>query len=347
MKKNWFNSLLVATFVVASAVLLTVTGVDAANADVVFAGGPSTSDGHIDPTRSIFNFLGKPADQFSDKYYVTNLGSTEIQAVIFAANATTDQNGSAVFADRTDTTPGVANWIKFSNGTNQIALTLAPHSHKILDFTVSFPADAAPGDHGAGLVMEAHPLQSTGQITVSGRVVSKLYARVNGDLRPNLSISSIQTSYHPFLNPFLGDLTEKFTITNSGNVAMSATINNTATGIFGLPLSARNSWDIPEIFPGTSRDIDVTIHGVGQWLFMSASVELVPHLNKGALKVKNLQSVSRSDAVWIFPTTWFILAVIALIVWFSVRRNLSKRKLQVTRWLQYTEEEARRRASSD
>jgi dihydroorotate dehydrogenase (fumarate) len=321
-----------------------ITAPMAARADATFAGAPATVEGKIDPTRTKFDYQVSPGQKNSDQIYVGNLGTVPLEFEVFAAGASSGSDGTYAFDDGDVGASDIASWTKFSNGKNRISLTLKPKTHVALGFDVSVPPNAAPGDHAGGIIVQGKQKSDGGQIAIQGRVATRMYVRVQGDIKPSLTISSISTSYQGYVNPFDGDLTEKYTITNNGNIAMSARVTTAAKGLFELPLSAEHSWDIAEILPGSTRKIDVTIHGVGQWVLMNATVKLQPRLDANALTSKALSPVSRSAAVWVFPISWIVIVVLLASVVLLVLRVRRRRTLQVARWLEYTENEAKKTA---
>ena len=311
-----------------------------------FSGVPGVPAGGPDLNRSRFTYQIDPGQHVQDSIYVSNVGTVALDLLVYSADGTTTSNGSFDVAGSTQPASDVGAWVKFANGKNIVPVHLKAGSSASLPFDMQVPTNASPGDHIGGIAVATAPV-GDGQIRIERRVVTRLYARVRGDLTPQLTVSNMRAVYTPSFYPLDGVVTENFTIVNSGNVSLKAVAFANVTGIFGIPLANQVVAPVTEIAPGTSRDYTITISGVGQWVFLNPQIKLVPDVDKDALNPGALLSISRDTTLWEFPTTWFILIVIVMSIVFVIRRRLAKRRRQVAQWLEYTEAEARRKASSN
>jgi len=308
------------------------------------AGAPSANGG-VDQSRSRFSYQVEPGQTIQDEYLVQNTGTTVQSVTVYATDAFNAEDGSFALLEGNASPIGAGQWITFDNGTNRIEVTLDPGAQQVLPFTVITPADASPGDHAGGMIVSA--LSPAGEVSVDRRVGIRLYVRVRGLLQPGLTISSIESSYQPSLNPFAGETTMKMSLSNTGNVSLSADTVAQVRGVFGIPLSGLTDMEIPEMLPGTSRTVSLVVPGVGPWVYLNPHVSLAATVDDDALNAGVLPTGERSSDLIVVPWAFLLLALIGGGVWllarFSRRRNATKAAV----WIEYTESEARRKARKD
>jgi len=309
-----------------------------------FSGVPGLKSGGADLTRSRFTYQLNPAQTVSDQFYVKNTGTKLIELLVFAADATTDAQGVFTVQSSNEVSKDVGAWVRFQGGSKAVRLSLKAGQDANVPFTLKVPNLVSPGDHIGGIGVSTLPGSATGQINLVRAVITRLYARVRGNLSPLLTVSNVSATYTPSFSPFEGTVTERFTISNVGNVSLSAKAAASVDGPFGIALANAKTFKVSEIAPGTKRDFELSMTGVGQWVFLHPSVKLTTFTDKDALYAGKLPQVVRDVILWVFPTTIFVFLVFAAIVAFIIRSNIRNRQQQVKRWLAYTEAEARRKA---
>jgi len=304
------------------------------------AGAPATETGP-DSSRSRLSYQLDPGQQVQDRYYVRNTGTTAQNVTVYATDAFTTGEGAYSLLATTATPTDVGSWLNF-DGATQLSFALEPAETRIIPFTLTAPADARPGDHAGGIIVSA--LSASSQVQLERRVGTRLYARVKGDLQSALSISSISSSYAGSLNPFAGETTIGYTVTNSGNVSLGADVVASVRGLFGIPLSGGNASAVPELLPGETRTITAVVPGVGQWIFLTPTIELAATVDEDALNAGPLPTAKRDTVLMVMP--WALLAVILLAALASVAIRLRRRSNDrlAAEWIRHTEEEAVRRA---
>jgi dihydroorotate dehydrogenase (fumarate) len=198
---------------------------------------------------------------------------------------------------------------------------------------VNVPADATPGDHAGGIVVSA--VTDSGQVKLDRRIATRLYVRVKGELQALMTLGSLSANYEPSWNPFGGRVNMVFTLTNSGNVSLGAKTASQVTGIFGIPFSSVSNLDVPELLPGTSRTVTIPIEGVGQWMFLSASVDLVGSIDDDAINPGPIPTAKRD--VMIFATPWAAigLLILGMILFFWLRAKRRRDAIRAQEWLEY------------
>lgn len=311
-----------------------------------FSGVPGATSGGADLNRTRFTYQLDPSQVVTDQFYIQNTGDVPLKLDVYAADAGTDSTGNYSVKTSSDASSDVGTWVQFKGGKNLIHVVLPVGGDSMIPFKLTVPAFASPGDHIGGIAVATSHTASTGQISIERRVVTRLYARVRGSLSPLLTVSNVSASYTASFSPFEGSVIEKFTIANVGNVSLRAKAIAEVTGPFGIALAPSRVFDVDEMGPGSTRDFQLTMQGIGQWVFLHPTVTLKTYTDKDALAAGKLPEVVRDTILWVFPTTLVIVAVLILIISITIRASIRSRQKQVKRWLDYTEAEARRQADT-
>lgn len=182
----------IAATLVAAPILATGSPAFADDTDGI---GAAPSDGVGPDTRTRFSYQIGPGQQVSDFFFVKNSGTTKQTVKIFATDAYTADDGELSLLPTDQKAKDAGSWVTFEDGSAVRELTLEPSTSIVTQFTVTVPADAAPGDHVGGMVVSSQ--SGSGQVLVDSRVASRLYIRVKGDIQPNLTVSNISAIYSP------------------------------------------------------------------------------------------------------------------------------------------------------
>lgn len=322
--------------------LATFTGGTAARADDTdgVSGAPSQEQG-VDG-RSRFSYQVKPGQELKDFYIVRNTGTTEQTMRVFATDAYNTADGSFGLLNTAAKPKDAGSWVSFTSGVRELSIPLAPGASQIVPFTLTVPADAAPGDHPAGIVISSSSVQGT--ILVDRRVATRLYVRVAGALQPSLTVGNIVANYKDQINPLGGIATVSFTVRNNGNVALGATVISGISTYFTIGASKVTRQTVAEILPGATRKVTVRVADVAALGYLNASVHLLPTVDPEALNPGVLRDVERNLAFFAMPW-WILVALLVLIAgWgFSLLRRRND-TVRAARWMAYTEAEAVRKA---
>lgn len=333
---------LAALALAATLAVLPAAGAHADETDGI-SGAPSSETGT--DGRSRFSYQVAPGQQVTDTYLVKNTGTTAQVVKVFATDAYNTEDGSYGLLDTGTAPVDGGSWVTFDQGATVLDIPLDPGASQIIPFTVTVPADALPGDHAAGLVISTTSIE--GQILVDRRVATRLYVRVPGELQPALTISSIAADYNGQFNPFDGSTDITFTVQNTGNVALGATMVAGVNTYLGIGVGEQTRQELAEMLPGSTRTITLTVTGIGQVGYLNPYVALQPTVDPDALNPGPLAQVNRDTITFAVP--WLLLAalVIGLGIWgFLVLRR--KRDEKTAReWIAYTEAEARRKAREE
>lgn len=294
---------------------------------------PADSTGAFDG-RTNYRYAVDPGQTVKDFAAVVNTGSAVTDFTLLATDAFNDENGDFALLATDEDPKLTGQWVTFENGANRMTVTLAPGEGRLVPFTLTLPADATPGDHVAGIVASA--LGEEGQVQVDRRVAIRLYARVAGDLQPNLTISSLAATYDgDWWNPLTGSVTVTYTVSNPGNVALAANTDGGVNTWFGIGVTPKTGGGIKEILPGNSATYEYTSPGVGQLLYLNPYLRIEPFVDSTDVASYTLAAPSSRDTV-LFAVPWVLLialAVIALVAALIMRR----RRRENTRAIEWTE----------
>ncbi|MBI5290158.1 MAG: DUF916 domain-containing protein [Chloroflexi bacterium] len=179
-----------------------------AQGSVQFSIQPDRDTGQED---AYFTYTAKAGDTISDEALVISTGSEAVTLKLYAADAITAIGGGTAFAGLDEDRTGVRAWVRSSLA----EVSLTPGGRQTVPFTVVVPADAAPGDHIAGLVVEAPPKQGQSggvQTSVTERVGVAVVVRIAGEAREELALGGI------CLNQETGSNYFQVPVANNGNI---------------------------------------------------------------------------------------------------------------------------------
>ncbi len=308
------------------------------------AARPASADG-ADDGRTRFSYQAESGQTINDYFLVANPGNVTQNYTVFATDAFNNDAGEFALLDTAEQPVTIGQWVRFDNGANRLEFTLAPGESRLLPFALEIPANATPGDHAGGLV--ASVVTPGDEVTLDRRVATRLYARVAGQLQPQLSISALDAEYlGDWWNPFNGTVRMYYTVRNVGNVALAT---NTSFGVdtwFAIPAASPSGDGLPELLPGAARNVSVDVPGVAAWLYLAPWVELKPFVDSpdpaNALPV---DPTSRSTILIAMP--WPLLILAALIAGGVLLAGWRRRReaQRAEEWERFTAREAELRAA--
>lgn len=292
-------------------------------------------DGGRPDGRSRFTFAADPGQTVTDRVLVGNTGSARQDFTVYATDAFNDAEGELALLP-TDAVPtSVGSWVRFDDGGARVQFSLEPQEVRLLTFTVAVPADATPGDHVGGVV--ASVIESGAQVNVDRRVATSIFARVSGDLQPQLSLTSYEASYEgDWWNPFAGQVRLHYTVTNPGNVALAANLTSGVGTWFGIPVTGEQGGGIPMVLPGNTATYDYAVGGVGQWLYLNPHTVLNPFVESPDASMQLVVAPITRDAVtFAMPWTVLILALLAGALVVIVRWRRRRDEARAQEWMDF------------
>lgn len=198
-------------------------------------------------TKSYFIYDVAPGQTFEDSVLVSNSGSEEGTARLYPVDAVTGQTGGVIFPLRNVERDDVGGWITIH--TREV--TLAPNESREVNFTVSVPDDARPGQHVGGLVAEnvelargAEAGEGAFTVLVQSRAAVAVQANLPGEPVEKLEITGVETDVQGGYQKFLIGLR------NAGTVMLKPDGRLTVEGSGGEPLR-RQTFELDTFLAGT------------------------------------------------------------------------------------------------
>ncbi|MFD9034637.1 WxL protein peptidoglycan domain-containing protein, partial [Streptomyces sp. NPDC059567] len=257
-----------------------------------------------------------------DQIALWNYGSEPLTLAVYASDAvnTVDGGFDLLAADKKPTDAG--SWIKLAKN----KVTVPPKGNVIVPFTLTVPRNVTPGDHTGGIVAS---LSGTGkdargnQVRLDQRVGARVYLRVAGAIKPELTVENVRAEYHGTLNPFgSGSATVTYTVRNTGNVRLGARQAVRVNGVFGSSITAKGAPNLGELLPGNALTVTAEAGGVLPLVRSSAVVSVQPVATRDGVDPR-LPSLTHSVSLWAVP--WTLLALLLLVVAGFLRRRRRRR----------------------
>lgn len=247
-----------------------------------------------------FDITGEPGSTHELTAVLANAGSEPIALRTFVADAFTLVNGGFGVREESDEKTGATAWIDYPAET----IELDPQESVERTFTVSIPADAAPGQYIAGIVLQTdqpQAIEGSESFQQIIRKVAAVFITVPGEERVSLTIGEPSFEFTPSV------IILNVPITNDGNVLVkpegSLTLRDAAgTVILDAPLQLQvvyagheTSIQIPltgQLAPG-SYTLDIELRDEAKGLNVSEQA-LPMELSEAAQQAQTL-SIQRAE----------------------------------------------------
>ena len=292
---------------------------------------PSTADGP--DGRVSFRLAVDPGGQVADHVTVTNFSDHPATFDVYASDGVVTEDGQFdLLPAGTKPTDGGA-WITLGEGgtagsTQQVEV--AAESSVTVPFTVSVPADAAPGDHPAGVVAALSQAEGPGSaVTFAPRVGARVHLRVTGTLAPALAVTHVRATYVPSWNPFApGALRIRYTVVNEGNVRLGARTQVVGAGPSGWDAHEVSAPVQREVLPGQEVSASVVLDDVWPLGEVSGEVAATPLLVGQDVVDVALEPAAAGFGTWALP--WVQLGSLLVLVGsvLAVRRARRRREVR-------------------
>lgn len=215
-------------------------------APITWSATPSDQDGP--DGRVSLRHEVDPGGLVTDFIAITNESAVPATFSVLPGDGVIGTGGA--FDVQTDELSAAGGWVSLV-GIDDDELALAAGETRVLPVTITVPADAAPGDHPAGIVVGL--TSSEAGITVTHRVGVRLHLRVSGEVSTALTVEVTDSHYESSLNPFRpGVMRVTYEVTNTGNTRLAAATSVNAVGMFDLFPVALPAVEPVELLPATS-----------------------------------------------------------------------------------------------
>ncbi|MEN0012891.1 MAG: hypothetical protein AAGC46_05985 [Solirubrobacteraceae bacterium] len=138
---------------------------------------------------------GSPGQTIQGHFLITNSQTTGVSMTVYAADGLTGATTGVVYSDAGDDITGAGAWVT----PDRTGATVGPRSEQLVNFSVRIPANATPGDHVAGVVLEQRKpgSTSTGAISQVVRNVVPIMIEVPGAAAPQIDVRSASITTLP------------------------------------------------------------------------------------------------------------------------------------------------------
>jgi hypothetical protein len=283
-------------------------------AAATWALGPATqdgADGRISLRRTI-----DPGGSADDLVVLTNFSSRATTFTLYAGDGLVDDGGTFDIGPAGEVPTDAGSWITLGpvdgaqpDPDGRLVLEVAAESSVLIPVRIAVPADAAPGDHPAGVVAElAAP---DGAVQLASRVGVRVHLRVAGDVTAALRVTDVHARWVPSWNPFAaGTVHLTYDIENAGNVRLGSEARTTLAGPFGLG-TATSTASHREILPGRAVTVEADLPS---WPVVRSTgqIEVRPGLVGDDALAIVLMTETAGLTVWTVP--WTQLALVAAVV---------------------------------
>lgn len=287
--------------------------------EIVFSLTPAETEDHPDDRVSIRAEID-PGASYSDSVTLNNYTEQPVTFHLTAADGMTSESGAFDVLSPDAASEGAGTWFELEQET----ITVAAEDEATVDFTVTVPDNATPGDHPAGIT--ASLAEQAEELNVVSRVGVRTHLRVTGDIVPTLQIDDIETTYSPSWNPFApGEVTTRYSVTNAGNVRLGTNTTVATSGLFGWNYVSSSIGEVREILPGDTMSFETTNEHVWPLVFGSVDLEAVPKIVGDDEIDAELVSTTHSETIVLISWVWLIIVVlvigaIMLAIWQRKRR---------------------------
>lgn len=308
---------------------------------------PSTSTGP--DGRARFDYAVAPGTTITDWVSISNYSDHPLTFRVHAADGITEyETGNFTLIEPDQASTDLGAWTSVDSGAAVCAdsddqaekdcarslgvnVTIPAGQRADLPFTITVPADATPGDHAAGVVaaVESAGAAEASQVNLAQRVGSRIYLRVDGELKPGVAIRGDVASYDGRLNPTVPGSTEVgFDVENTGNSRISVESVVKVSGPFGIDLGTVTPDPVRNLLPGQTAHVVVDVPEAWPTGLQFANIELTPVAADGLDSDPLPEPSSERAIAWAVP--WPVLLLVAAgVAWFVWRRIRRRRDEEV------------------
>ena len=286
--------------------------------------------------RSDYTYELLAGHQLLDQFVVKNPSTSAESFLVYGEDATNvPATGGYAFQQRSQMhNTAVGLWLNI--GTPHF--TVPPGKEVVATFQLSIPANASPGDHVGGVVVEEvkTPADQTSPVGVNVvlRRVIPTYVRVVGKSFPQLTIEKLSVFHQSPAFPFLNrsKVAVRFNLVNTGNeivdprsvtVSITGQLSGTIHKFIVRQTGAQQSRANPlplQMLPGATLTLTEVWSGIPPFDPLSGHVSATALDPGTALSI----STAASTPFWYFPwivVLLFLLLVAAVIAVVVIRRR--------------------------
>ncbi|WP_454085877.1 WxL protein peptidoglycan domain-containing protein [Georgenia sp. Marseille-Q6866] len=265
-----------------------------------------TADNANGESRPNYQYELVPGQTLDDAIVVTNYSERELTFAVYAADGFLNEAAQLDLLPAGEESEHVGRWVSVAAD----EVTVGAGEAVSIDFRLTVPPDATPGDYAGGIVTSLGPSDSGEGVQVDRRLGSRVLLRVGGELRPALTISDVEVDHRGSWLPWQpGDATVTFTLENTGNVRLSGAQTVSFAGLLGLGGRSAATVEVEEMLPGSSFERTVELEGVWPMVRTTGTVAV----DGAPVGGEDERPLAREAfALWTVP--WSVLAGLAVVV---------------------------------
>lgn len=268
---------------------------------------PANAKGSPD-NRTHITVQGDPGTRLVDRVLVTNSSIVPVAFEVYGTDAYNTPDGLFDLLPANAKPLDIGNWFSFAHP----VVTIPAGASVAVPFTLTIPSSAVPGDHAGGVVVSLASAKGPG-VHLDSRVAVRVYLRVPGHLRPNLTTENVGLVYHGVANPFgHGYVNVTYKVTNPGNIRLQAHVKITIKNVFGSTLATVTPKDLGELLPGQSATYHARVRHIFPAGPLTATVALQPYPDPAQPVGQAVPANSKDGYTWAMP--WLLTLLIVLIL---------------------------------
>lgn len=253
-------------------------------------------------SQSIFVHTTKPGEQVTDAIEVINNTSEVKHILVYAVDSQVSSGGAFACAQAADKPISVGKWIALT----QREITLNPRAKQTVDFTISVPRGATPGEHNGCIVIQdtkQHPQSDNNGIVLSLRSAIRAAITVPGDIKKGLAFTGLGFAAKDDAKIMLSTA-----LKNSGNVSLDTEVEVKLSYAFGAAASKAGG-NFPVLSSSEGRfNFETSRPFWGGWYKLTATARYDDNLANALGEGRANASAQRS--MWVFITPDPLAAVI-------------------------------------
>lgn len=298
-------------------------------------GRPANPDPDNPRTQTVFMYTLKQGEDKKDVLFVNNGSDSRHTIELVAVDGTVANNGAYTCKQNVEPKNNVGSWISLS----EKEITLDPRQSTLVDFTVTTPGGAEPGEHNGCITLQSKddPGVAQGAITVKTRQAVRVAVTIPGDIHRAVTIDSFDVGERHIEKEGKRVWQQVFNIAlkNTGNVSADTNVKIKLTNIFGQERYS-NGGEYPVIANQTLK-LSFTDENRPFWGgWYTATADIAYDKRAGTYGTRDESQLVYDKVgpvtVFVWPTlyAWISMAGIAMLVgvaiwWFRSGRKLNGR----------------------
>lgn len=254
-------------------------------------------------SKSIFVYKLDKGTSVDDALQVVNNTPSAKTLLVYAVDSQIASGGAFTCGQKADKPIAAGLWVKLSND----RVTVGPNSTKKVDFKVSVPKDAAPGEQNACIVIQdanSAPVDQGNGINLSFRSAIRVAITIPGEITKGLDFTGFSVEK-------LNDdrLRMSASLRNNGNVSLDSNVTAKLKTLFGGTVRSAGG-DFP-VLAGSEAKFNFEVDKVfwGGWYKAQASAEYNSDTSQAIGEGQNNQKIDSKEVIIFVPPQPAALAI--------------------------------------